>query len=110
MTKPTQGTSATSTSKNFETGHAVPSLIEAEAHARWRRSFCGRSCTCPECLYKRGVAHATKEPSLLDIDVTEPAFVAAYQQALDLVDHVEAMRKRRIACAIARELTEGRPT
>jgi len=110
MKAPAGRTPAAGSSGTFKGRSAVPSLVAAEAHARWRRRFHGRACGCDECLFERGSAKATVEPSLLDLDVTDPACLSAYRQAQEILERVEAKRRRRTVFAIALELMRGRST
>jgi len=97
MKPETQGTPAAVPSEGSARPSKVPPDLEVAAHAQWRRSFCGPSCPCDECAYNRAASRASVEPSFLEIDMSDPVFLATFRRALQAVDGVEAVRRLRTA-------------
>jgi hypothetical protein len=111
MSAPADRTPATDSPEAFETTSHAPFLIAAEAYARWRATLHGPLCVCAQCYCDRAAACVHEEPSMLEIDPDDPAYVAEYRRARQLVENVEArqreLRLRRMAHAIAVERLRG---
>jgi hypothetical protein len=103
MSAPAEWTPATDSPESFLQSSRVPSLVEADADAAWRRSFCGPQCLCDECADRRARSLADEQPSLLGIDLADPAFIEQLKRAERVCANQEAIRRYRTALRIALE-------
>lgn len=103
MSAPAEWTPATDSPESFSENSYTPSLIEADAHARWKRTFCGQFCPCDECADRRARSLSEDQPSLLEIDTSDPAFIELLERADRVRAKQEAIRRYRIALRIALE-------
>lgn len=79
--------------------------MEADAFSRWQKRLCqarGRSCSCDSCRYNRA-ARAAVDPSVLDGNANDPAFLGEIERAAKVVQHVEDERRFAVAYRMASE-------
>ena len=79
--------------------------MEADAFSRWQKRLCqarGRSCSCDSCRYNRA-ARAAVDPSVLDGNANDPAFLGEIERSAKVVQHVEDERRFAVAYQMAAE-------
>jgi hypothetical protein len=95
---------------DFDSLRSVPfvELVRADADARWRRKILDASGDCLEAAYRRALAKAREEPSILDGDWGDPRFKELVRGACDELEAYEETLRGRAAFFLALERWHGR--